>query len=65
MVKPILMFGCEIWGYGKNNVLEKGQFKFLKHIVLNVKSGTPNCIVYGETGVKPLQIDIDTRMISF
>ena len=36
----------------------------MKH-VLNVKSCTPNCIVYGETGVKPLQIDIDTRMISF
>ena len=30
-----------------------------------VKSSTPNCIVYGETGVNPLQIDIDTRIISF
>ena len=30
MVKPILMYGCEIWGYGNNNVLEKVQLKFLK-----------------------------------
>jgi len=26
MVRPILMYGCEIWGYGNNNVLEKVKF---------------------------------------
>jgi len=36
----------------------------MEHI-LNVKSSTPNCIVYDETSVKLLQIDSDTRMISF
>lgn len=64
LVKPILLYGCECWGYGNNNILEKVQLKFLKY-VLSVKSSTPNCIVYGETGVKPLQIDIDTRMIAY
>ena len=60
MVKPILLYGCECWGYGNNNVLERVQLKFLKYI-LGIKSSTPNCIVYGETGVKPLQVDIDTH----
>jgi hypothetical protein len=23
MVKPILLYGCEIWGFGNNDVLEK------------------------------------------
>lgn len=30
-----------------------------------MKCSTPNCIVYGETGVKPLSIDIETRIISY
>ena len=23
MIKPILLYGCEIWGFGKNEVLEQ------------------------------------------
>lgn len=38
--------------------------KYLKHI-LGLKSSTPNCIVYGECGVKPISIDTDCRMINF
>lgn len=64
VVKPILLYGCECWGYGNINILEKVQLKYLKY-VLGVKSSTPNCIVYGETGVKPLNIDINTRLIDF
>ena len=63
-VKPILLYGCECWGHGNINVLEKVQLKYLKHI-LGLKSSTPNCIVYGETGIKPLSIDIDARIITF
>lgn len=40
------------------------QLKFLKHI-LNIKKSTPNCIVYGETGVLPLKVDIQARMIGY
>ena len=43
-------------------MVEKVHVRYLKHI-LNVKSGAPNCIFYGETGVKPLHVVIDTRMI--
>ena len=63
-VKPILLYGCEIWGYGNIDMIEKVQLKILKQI-LNLKSSTPTCMVYGETGVKPISIDIETRMISF
>ena len=37
---------------------------FLK-IILNMKTSTPNFMVYGETGVYPIYIDIYCRMISF
>ena len=63
-VKPVLLYGCEIWGYGDLTIIERVQLKFLKYI-LNIKRSTPSCIVYGETGVTPISIDIKTRQISF
>lgn len=63
-IKPILLYGSEVWGFGNLNILEQVQLKFLKHI-LNVKKSTPNCIVYGETGVLPLKVDIQSRMIGY
>ena len=64
MVKPILLYGCEIWGFGNLDIVERVQLKFLKHI-LCLKKNTSNIIVYGETGTKPLSIEIKARMISF
>lgn len=64
LVKPILLYGCEIWGFGNLDIIERVQLKFLKH-VLKVKSCTPNYIVYGEVGVYPLKIDINARMVSY
>ena len=63
-IKPILLYACEICGYGNVNILEQVQLKFL-NAILNLKKSTPNCIVYGETGVVPLKIDIQCRIISF
>ena len=63
-IKPILLYGCEIWGYGNIDILEQVQLKFLK-LVLNLKKSTPTCMVLGETGVLPLKVDIQCRIISF
>ena len=49
MIKPILLYGCEVWGFGKNEVLERVHLKFCK-ILLNLKYSTPNYMVYGEQG---------------
>lgn len=64
MIKPIMLYGCEIWGFGKNVVLERIHLKFCK-IILNLKSSTPNYMVYGELGRFPIDIDIKIRCISF
>ena len=64
MIRPILLYGCEIWGYGNVEVIERVQLKFLKQI-LNLKKTTPSFLVYGEVGAYPLFIDIQTRIISF
>ena len=63
-VKPILFYGCELWAFENNQILEKVQLKFLKYM-LDIKKSTPTHIIYGETGVYPLSIDIETRFISF
>jgi hypothetical protein len=40
LVAPILLFGCEISGIGKNDNIEKVHLQFLKRI-LNVRATTP------------------------
>ena len=40
LVAPILLFGCEILGIGKNYNIEKVHLQFLKRI-LNVRATTP------------------------
>ena len=44
--------------------LEQVQLRFLKFI-LNLTRSTPNYIVYGETGVLPLRVEINYRIISY
>ena len=51
-------------GFGNLEIIERVQLKFLKYI-LNLKTSTPNYIVYGETGCYPIHVDIHTRMISY
>jgi hypothetical protein len=64
MIIHILLYGCEVWGFGKNEVLERVHLKFCK-ILLNLKSSTPNYMVYGELGGYPIDIDIKVRTISY
>jgi hypothetical protein len=63
-VKPILLYGSEICGYGNIDVIERVQLKFLKHI-LKLKRSTASYFIYGETGCMPLSVDIGERIVSF
>jgi hypothetical protein len=65
MVKPILLYGSEIWGFSKNiDCLKKIQLRFCK-LLLKLKSSTANYMIYGELGRCPIEIDIKTKMVSF
>lgn len=64
MIKPILLYGCEVWGYCNTSLIERVQLKFLKSI-FNLKQSTPTVMVYGEFGVFPIKIDIQSRMVSY
>ena len=49
MIKPILLYGCEVWAFSNNNILEKVHLNLCK-ILLNLKTSTPSYMVYGELG---------------
>jgi hypothetical protein len=60
----MLLYGCEIWSFGNNDVLEKVHLKFCK-LLLNLKQSTPRILVFRELGRYPLDIHIKTRIINF
>ena len=64
MVLPFLLYGSEVWGYGNYEILERVHLKFCK-LLLRIKSSTLNFMVYGELGRYPLDIIINTRIITF
>lgn len=64
LVVPILLYGCEIWGYENNAILDKLHLKFCK-MILNVNRSTPTCMVLGELGRFPLHVFINSRIVNF
>ena len=65
MVMPVILYGCEVWGYKNLGTLENLHLKFCK-LVLNLKSSTPDVMVYGESGTRFIvQYYAKKRMINF
>jgi len=64
MVKPIILYGCETWGFGSNEIIERLHLKFCQ-LLLHLKTSTPDYMVYGELRRYPISIDIKVRMITF
>jgi hypothetical protein len=59
MVKPILLYGSEIWGFSKNTLV-----RFCK-LLLKLKTSTPSYMIYSELGLFPIETDIKSRAISY
>jgi hypothetical protein len=57
MVKPISLYGCEVWGYGNNKILERVHLKFCK-LLLKSESRHLQSMIYSEFGRYPIEIDI-------
>ena len=63
-VKPILLYGAELWGYGNCDSLERIHLKFLKYI-FNLKMSTPSYTIYGELGIMPISVEIQNHVLSY
>ena len=33
MVNPVLLYECEIWGFGNNDIIQRVHLKFCKHLL--------------------------------
>ena len=64
IVKPILLYGCEVCCFGDNSIIERVHLKFCK-LILNIKKSTPDCMVYGELGRYPINISIKLRIVNY
>ena len=49
LIKPVLHYGAEIWGFSNSNMIERVHLQFCKAL-LGVKRTTQNDFVYGELG---------------
>ena len=64
IVKPVVLYGAEVWGSENCDILERLQLRFIKY-VLSVNKFTSSMMVYGELGVVPLDADIKLRMLKY
>ena len=64
MVRPILLYGCELWGLSNCDIIERVHLKYCNPL-LNLKSSTPNCVIHGEVERCPLHVDIKQLMVSY
>ena len=64
MVKPISLYGSEVWGSENSSIISQFQLKFYKYI-LKLKMSTPSVMVLGELGAFPIENDITCRMLNF
>ena len=55
MITPILLYGCEVWGWEYCDQIENVQFYFYKRI-LGLGSHTSHTAVTGELGIYPLAV---------
>ena len=67
MVVPILLYavyGSEVCGYSDNCIKKLEVFhRAVYKRTLKLGKSTPNVMIYGETGTKPLQLQIEKRTI--
>ena len=64
IVCPILLYGSEVWGLKKIDMLEIFYRNFFKQI-LKLRPSTPNCMIYVEVGKSPLQTSVDKQLITY
>ena len=66
IVQPILLYGCKVWEFSNFAAAERIHLKFCK-LLLNLKQSTPDFMVYGhgELGRYPMEIQINTRMLTY
>ena len=64
IVIPVLLYGCEIWGFENLKDVEKIQVRFYKNI-LGLTKSSPKIAVFGELGAFPIKVLCKERIVKF
>ena len=64
MVKPILVYGAEIWGHDFSDTIEQIQVQCCKEF-LGLNQSVNDCMALGQCGRLPLCIDYHTKCIKY
>ena len=64
LVKPVVLYGAEVWGCENCYIVNKVKLRFCKYI-LHVHKSTCSNMVYGELGETPLHIYIKCKIILY
>ena len=64
LVQPIMLYGCEIWGFKNLDVLEKLHIAFCK-MILKVNKSTTTAMVLGDLGRLPIEYNVNSRLLGF
>ena len=64
IIKPILCYGCEIWGFTVKEEIERIEVQYLKYI-LHLPNNATNSAVHGELGQFPLHLFWKENIIKY
>ena len=64
LIKPILNYSSEVWGFSQAMVIERVHLQFCKKL-LGVKQCTQNDFIYGELGRTSLTVERHLRIIKY
>jgi hypothetical protein len=65
LVAPILMYGCEVWGFAKAEQIERVHTRFCKSVLHITRHSSANYFCYGELGRRPLRVTRMARIIKY
>ena len=66
IVIPVLLCGCEIWGFENLKDVEKTQVRFYKKTnILGLTKSTPNIAIFGELDAFPIKVLCKERVVKF
>ena len=64
LILPILLYGCELWGYENIEQIEVFHRNFLRRM-LELRKSAPKAMMYGEVGRHEIKFTVWKRMINF
>ena len=63
-ILPILLYGCEVWGFSNLNMIEIVHNQFLRNIT-TLRKSTPVYMLHAELGRVPIELHVKSRMIGY